>query len=146
MWLWHAPVMCNAAATSVPVQHLQTLSLLAMGGAYWWPVIGPLRGQRLEPLRAAAYLFSACVACTILGIIVTFSPVSPCNAFAHPVDPAGALALVRDQWGLTAKMDQEIGGLLMWVPTCFVYTAAILAMLGRYWGAERRPAVKGGAA
>jgi putative membrane protein len=140
MWMWHAPVMCNAAARSVGIQHLQTLSLLAMGGAYWWPILSPIPSRRLEPFAAILYLFAACIACTILGIIVTFSPVSVCNAFAHPMDPFGALALVRDQWGITAKSDQEIGGLLMWVPTCVVYTSAILGMLGRYYGGERRPA------
>jgi len=137
MWAWHAPAMCNAAATSVVVQHFQTLSLLAMGGAFWWPILAPRANHRLEPFAAIMYLFSACIACTILGVIVTFSPVAVCNAFTHTVDRTGALALVRDGWGITAKSDQEIGGLLMWVPTCVVYTSAILGMLGRYYGARR---------
>ena len=140
MWAWHAPVMCNAAATNVLVQYGQTLSLLAMGGAYWWPILSPRPASRLETFPAITYLFAACLACTILGVIVTFSPVAVCNAFAHPIDRTGALGLVRDGWGITAKSDQEMGGLLMWVPTCVVYTGAILAMLGRYYG--ERPAAR----
>ncbi len=142
MWLWHAPMMCNAAAQSVVVQDLQTFSLLAMGGAFWWPILAPRRASRLEPFAAITYLFTACIACTILGVIVTFSPVAVCNAFAHPIDATGALALVRDGWGMSAKSDQEIGGLLMWVPTCVVYTAAILGMLGRYYAEQPAPRAK----
>jgi putative membrane protein len=138
MWAWHAPVMCNAAAQSIWVQHLQTLSLLGMGAAFWWPILGPRAERRLDPLSAIIYLFAACIACTILGVLVTFSPIAVCNAFAHPMDKLGALALVRDSWGITAKSDQEIGGLLMWVPTCVGYTGAILAMLARYYAAGNR--------
>src|SRR6267378_4556230 len=31
MWLWHAPTLCNAAATSRTVSAIQTTSLLLMG-------------------------------------------------------------------------------------------------------------------
>ena len=82
------------------------------------------------------YLFAACVACTVLGILVTLSPVQVCTAYAHPSDTLGALPLLRDGWGLTCKADQEIGGLMMWVPACFVYASAILATLGGYYGDE----------
>jgi len=41
------------------------------------------------------------------------------------------MPLVRDGWGLTPERDQQIGGLLMWVPACVVYGAAILAVLAR---------------
>jgi cytochrome c oxidase assembly factor CtaG len=139
MWLWHIPVFCNAAATSTAVQGLQTVSLVVMGFAFWRPVLAPRTAHRLPAFAAIAYLFAACVACTVLGILVTFSPVEICSAYAHPVDALGALPLLRDGWGLSCKVDQEIGGLLMWVPTCFVYAGAILATLGRYYAEEQSP-------
>jgi cytochrome c oxidase assembly factor CtaG len=77
------------------------------------------------------YLFTACVACTLLGIAITFSPVEVCSVFTHPVDRLGVMPRVRDGWGLTAERDQQIGGLLMWVPACLVYGAAILSVLAR---------------
>jgi len=131
MWLWHAPTLCNAAATSVAVHRLQEASLLGMGTAFWWPALSPLPRARLSPLGGMAYLFTACVACTLLGVIVTFSPVEVCSVFAHPNDSLGVLPLLRDGWGLTPERDQRIGGLLMWVPACLVYGAGILAQLGR---------------
>ena len=132
MWLWHAPTLCNAASQSLSVQRLQTLSLLAMGGAFWWPLVGPRPAQWLSPFGAIVYLFTACIACTALGVLVTFSPVEVCSIYAHPVDRLGVLPLLRDGWGLTPKADQEVGGLLMWVPGCLVYAGSILAMYGRY--------------
>jgi putative membrane protein len=137
MWIWHERTLCNAAAEHASVQAIQTVSLVVMGLAFWRPVLSPRAADRTEPLTTVAYLFSACIACTILGIIVTLSPVEVCTAYLHPVDTLGALPLLRDGWGLSCKADQEIGGLMMWVPTCFVYAAAILATLGRYYADER---------
>jgi putative membrane protein len=130
MWIWHAPLLCNAAATSDAVRLLQTLSLPALGAAFWWPVVGP--GRRLPDLTLIAYLFTACVACSILGISITFSPVTVCAAYGHGADPLGALPLVR-AWGLTPAVDQQLGGLLMWVPGCTLYAGAILAVVGRFY-------------
>jgi cytochrome c oxidase assembly factor CtaG len=88
-------------------------------------------GERLPPLGGVVYLFTACVACTVLAVAITFSPVEVCSVFAHPVDRLGVMPLVRDGWGLTAERDQQLGGLLMWLPACVVYGAAILAVLSR---------------
>jgi putative membrane protein len=140
MWIWHAPALCNAAATSDAVRALQNVSLPILGASFWWPVIGP--GRRLPDLTAIAYLFSACVACSLLGISITFSPVTVCAAYGHGTDPLGALPLVRG-WGLTPAVDQQLGGLLMWVPGCTVYAGAILGVVGRFYTA---PHVKAGAA
>jgi cytochrome c oxidase assembly factor CtaG len=91
----------------------------------------------MPALAGVLYLFAACVACTVLGIVVTFSPVEVCSAYMHPVDALGVVPLLRDGWGMSCKADQELGGLLMWVPACLVYAGAILATLGRYYGEER---------
>ena len=138
MWIWHAPTLCNAAAASVGVQAFQTVSLLAMGLAFWRPVFAPDLSERLPVFPATLYLFSACIGCTILGVVVTLSPVAVCAAYMHPVDSLGVLPLLRNGWGLSCKADQEIGGLLMWVPACLVYASAILATFGRYYAEEGR--------
>jgi putative membrane protein len=145
MWIWHARTLCNAAATIPWVQAFQTGSLILMGLAFWRPMLAARQADRLPPLAAMLYLFLACIGCTILGIIVTLSPVQVCTAYLHPADRLGVLPLLRDGWGLTCKADQEVGGLLMWVPACFVYAVAILSALGRYYAEERpRPAIAAG--
>lgn len=134
MWIWHAQALCNAAATSDAVRALQNVSLPAMGLAFWWPILGPRVDQRLPDMMAIAYLFIACVACTLLGVSITFSPVVVCSAYGHAADPLGALPLVRE-WGLTPAVDQQLGGLLMWIPGCTAYAGAILAIVARFYGA-----------
>ncbi|EEF59796.1 cytochrome c oxidase assembly protein [Pedosphaera parvula] len=134
MWLWHIPAFCNAAATNDWIRRLQTISLLIMGGMFWWPVLRPGTSRRIAPLAGVAYLFMACMACTLLGIYITFSPVPVCSAYHHPVDRLGILPLIRQQWGLTPSVDQQVGGLLMWVPSCLIYLVGIIGQLARWYG------------
>jgi len=138
MWLWHAPTLCNAAATSRGVSVIQTTSLLLMGSLFWWQVLAPREEQRLSPPAGIIYLFTACTACSVLGIILTFAPVSICKVYEHPVDRLGILSTIRGDWGLTSDRDQQIGGLLMWVPMCAIYAAAILAQMAR-WHSSPQP-------
>jgi putative membrane protein len=135
MWLWHAPLLCNAATRSYGVHLLQEVSLLLMGTWFFWPILSPKAESRLPPLAGIAYLFTACTACTLLGIAVTLSPVEICSAYLFPNDRLGAMPLIRGGWGLTPARDQQIGGLFMWLPACLVYGAGILGILAR-WYAE----------
>jgi cytochrome c oxidase assembly factor CtaG len=118
---------------------LQSISLLALGAVFWWQVLAPRQEQRLMPLVAVVYLFTACVGCSVLGIILTLSPVRVCSVFMHPVDRLGMMDTIRHAWGMTPERDQQIGGLLMWVPMCSIYAAAILGQLAR-WYAVPAPA------
>jgi putative membrane protein len=138
MWFWHAPTLCNAAATSGTVSAIQTTSLLIMGSLFWWQVLAPREEQRLSALAGIVYLFTACTACSVLGIILTFAPVSICPVYQNPVDRLGILSTIRGDWGLTSDRDQQVGGLLMWVPMCAIYAAAILAQMAR-WHSSPQP-------
>jgi cytochrome c oxidase assembly factor CtaG len=133
MWLWHLPILCGAAVSSSPVFVLQTISLLLFGSLFWWPVLAPREQDRLSPLAGIGYLFIACTACSVLGIILTFAPARVCPIYMQPVDRLGLLGLVRDTWGMTPEKDQQIGGLLMWVPMCLIYLAAIFSQLVRWF-------------
>jgi putative membrane protein len=134
MWLWHARPLCNAAVSSQLVNALQICSLLLLGTIFWRQILAPREEERLSPPGAVLYLFSACVACSILGILITFSPVSVCPIYAQPgADRLGILNLIQANWGITPDKDQQIGGLLMWVPMCLVYLSAIVAQLGRWF-------------
>lgn len=131
MWFWHVPELCDAAAGSASVHLVQTLSLLALGTLFWWPLFTPRAGDRLLPGWSVLYLFTACLACTALGILLTLTPVEVCPIFRAPL-AAGAQrwAFLRTEIGL--ERDRQIGGLLMWVPMCFVYMSAIIFELARW--------------
>ena len=134
MWLWHARPLCNAAVSSHFVGALQVCSLVLLGAIFWRQILAPREDERISPPAAILYLFSACVACSVLGILITFSPVSVCPIYAQPpVDQLGILNLIQSSWGITPDKDQQIGGLLMWVPMCLVYLSAIIAQLARWF-------------
>ena len=136
MWIWHVPAFCDAAASNGSVHVLQTFSLLFLGVLFWRPIISARKEDRLSPLAGIPYLFTACVACSLLGIWISFAPVGVCPVYMNPVDQLGILPMIRNDWGLTPTADQQIGGLLMWIPACLIYLCAILFLLGHYY---RRP-------
>ena len=143
MWFWHAPALCNAAVASRPVHALQTVSLLVLGSLFWRQILAPREEERLSPPRAIFYLFSACVACSVLGIIITFSPVTVCSIYTmQPNDRFGMLQTIRTGWGFSPERDQQIGGLLMWVPMCLIYLTAILAQLTRWFAQPASPTAR----
>lgn len=141
MWLWHVPSLCSAATQSSALSIVRSATFLAAGLAFWWPIYSPVARYRLEPLLAVIYLFSACAGCTLLGIYITFTPVSVCPAFANPVDRVGILTSLY-QAGFTPMVDQQLGGLLMWVPPCSLYICAILSVLCRWYAMEEQPAAE----
>jgi putative membrane protein len=139
MWFWHVPALCTSAMQSPWVFAIQTCSLVAAGAAFWWPVFRPQLHRRMQPHVAAVYLFSGCVGCSLLGIYVTFSPVSVCPLYvAGGGGSAELMRLVHEQWGLTHRLDQQVGGLLMWIPACMVYLGAILATLSSWYRVPQR--------
>ena len=140
MWLWHAPVLCNAAGSSKLIAGIQTLSLLVLGLGFWRQILAPREEERLSPPQAIFYLFSACIACSLLGIILTLSPVTVCSIYSMPrPDPQGLLSMIRSEWGVTPERDQQIGGLLMWVPMCLIYLGAIFSQVVRWFAQPASP-------
>jgi putative membrane protein len=123
MLLWHIPVFFNAALTSDSLHVLQHLSFLVTGTMFWWPILGPLKQRHLATLPAVSYLFSACLCCSLLGAYLTFGP-------------AGLYPGYVGYGSLDSKSDQQLGGMLMWVPGCLVYLSAILVTVKRWYSAE----------
>jgi putative membrane protein len=129
MWIWHWPPLYNAALRHEPIHITEHLMFLFTATIFLWPVLHPVRALQLSPLSSVVYLFSACTAHTVLAILITFSPLGTYPAYLRPADPLNLLPLIRGSWGLTPAVDQQIGGLLMWVPVCWIYLALILARL-----------------
>ena len=78
------------------------------------------------------YLFSGCLGCTLLGIFLTFTTKTVCPAYATFGDPL-AIRPSLLAMGLTPSVDQQLGGLLMWVPACTIYLSSIIAVLRRWY-------------
>ena len=139
MLLWHFPPLFNAALADNALHVAQHLSFLITGAIFWWPICGPLAERRLSIMPAIVYLFSACTVCSLLGAALTFSAPGAYPVYLQPADRLGILPLIRS-WGLDPKSDQQLGGMLMWVPGCLVYLTAILVRVGE-WYRVPQPAV-----
>jgi cytochrome c oxidase assembly factor CtaG len=135
LWVWHLPAFYNAALEHEGIHIAEHLCFLATATIFWWPIVGPLPERRLAPLAAALYLFAAMVAGSVLGIILTFAPPGLYPTYLNPVDRLGIVVLLREGWGLSPAIDQQLGGLLMWVPGNLVYFWACVAALARWYSA-----------
>ena len=133
LWAWHLPALYNLTLADERIHILEHLTFLVTATIFWWPVLTPLEERRMKPFAAIFYLYTAGLANTVLGIILTFAPVGLYPAYLHPDDELGALHLIRQGWGLTPQADQQLGGLFMWVGGMFAFLWAILAVLARWY-------------
>ncbi len=132
MYFWHIPAVFEAMIKSMSIHMIHLISLLIFGIIFIWPVYTPIPWKKLSPLLSVLYLFIACVGCTILGILITFGPTS-----MYIPDFTGGNAaiwnLIHNNWGITASIDQQAAGLIMWVPACLIYITNILVTLAGYY-------------
>lgn len=131
MWFWHIPPVFNYLTTygtslgHTILPEINVISLLIGGMFLAWPILSPLKEYRLSPLKGSLYLFLACTGCSVLGMTIAFaSPGFYHTAFSSQPGPI---------WGLSQKVDQQVGGLLMWVPGCFIYVTGVMVLMVRWF-------------
>jgi putative membrane protein len=121
LWIWHLPVLFNAALTSPSLHVLQHASFFGSALAFWWAVFG--RSARAPDPTSMASLLTTMLHTGALGALLTFAPSA---WYSLPGPPL-----------LDPLEDQQLGGLVMWVPGSLAYLFAGLAIIGRWL---RRPA------
>ena len=117
LWIWHVPFLFQATLRSDLVHTLQHVCFLGSALLFWWALIHGPRGAMGYGV-AALYVFTTSVHSGVLGALITFA-----NRIIYPAY-AGSTA----SWGLTPLEDQQLGGLIMWVPAGLVYIIAGLAL------------------
>jgi putative membrane protein len=118
IWIWHAPVLFNAALNNPFVHGVQHVSFFGSALLFWW-ALRRGRARRRGYGAAVFYLFVTALHSGFLGILLAVArqPLYPGQNAAAP------------EWGLTALEDQQLAGLIMWVPAGLVYAVATLAMV-----------------
>ena len=134
LWLWHAPILYNATLADENVHIFEHLCFLVTATIFWWPILAPVPNARMAPMPAILYLALGACASSLLAIALTFAKPGLYPAYLQPADSLGILATLRNDWGLTPAADQELGGVIMWVPGGMIYLAAIIGVLGRWYG------------
>ncbi|MGH6648243.1 MAG: SDR family NAD(P)-dependent oxidoreductase [Aquabacterium sp.] len=118
LWGWHVPAMFEAALASQAVHTLQHVSFLGSALFFWWSPLGT------GPARhgsAMLYVFTTMVHTALLGALLTFAPTP-----WYPSYGATASAL-----GFDPLDDQQVGGLVMWVPGGLAYLIVGLSVAAR---------------
>ncbi|HUL63382.1 MAG TPA: cytochrome c oxidase assembly protein [Burkholderiaceae bacterium] len=126
LWIWHLPALFDAALASEWVHALQHFSFLATALLFWWSVLGAANGTQQG--IALLSLFTTMVHSGALGALLALSSVAWYPAYANSA-PA---------FGLSALDDQQLGGLLMWVPAGLIYLCIGCALAARWLAAPRR--------
>ena len=138
MWVWHQPLLCSASFTSPLLGLVRDASFVGAGCLFWRPMIGQ---DAVSGPAAVGYLFSACIGCTALGVYITFAPFSVCPVFHNAAHLAAERGLTRIGW--SAQLDQQIGGLLMWVLPCIVYVVGSVVAIRRWYRGGYSPGAEG---
>jgi cytochrome c oxidase assembly factor CtaG/cytochrome c551/c552 len=121
LWAWHVPVLYQATVSSDVMHSAQHSSFLITALLFWWSLLKNPRVRSQYGL-AAVYVFGTALHSSILGALLTFA-----NTVWYPVYAETTWA-----WGLTALEDQQLGGLIMWVPAGLLYTVAGLALVAAW--------------
>jgi len=127
LWAWHLPSLFDAALRSEGVHAVQHIAFLGTALVFWWSVLGA--GTRREQGIALVSLFTTMVHTGALGALLTLAPV----AFYQPY------AATAPAFGFTPLEDQQLGGLVMWVPAGFIYVLVGLFLAARWIGGGPRP-------
>jgi putative membrane protein len=127
LWAWHAPSLFQATLHSEWVHAAQHVSFLTSALLFWWALIHG-RPTATSQGVAVLYLFTTAIHSGLLGALLTFARVPWYPAYGH-----GA-----ESWGLSPLEDQQLGGLIMWVPACTVYVVAGLALFAAWMRESER--------
>jgi cytochrome c oxidase assembly factor CtaG len=133
IWLWHAPLLYQATLTSDFVHALQHACFFGTALLFWWTIIqGHAPGGRSRATSfgtAVLLLFGTALHSGALGALLTFS-----RTLWYPAYGAAAAS-----WGLSPLDDQQLAGLIMWIPASFAYLiAALLLFAGWLRASEER--------
>lgn len=117
LWGWHLPPLHQAALASDAVHAAQHFSFLAAAMLFWHAVLERPRAE--GQMGALVAVFATAVQSCALAALLTTSQV-----IWYPAYRGGA-------WGLDALQDQQLAGLIMWVPCCAIFIGAGLALMAR---------------
>lgn len=125
-WWWHGSVPYGAALDVSIVHHIEHGSFIAVYAWFWWVVFGSAR-RRPSP-SGVVLIFGVMMSNVLLGGLMTFARVPWYEGYAGSTSP----------WGLTHLADQQLAGVLMWVPPSVIFLPAALWLLVESLGLNRR--------
>jgi putative membrane protein len=131
LWVWHLPSLYQAAVENTSVHALMHVCFLFTAVLFWWALIHGRYG-RLGYGVGVLFVFTTGLHSTVLGALLTLAPRSW----------YGIYRARAPRMGVDPLADQQLGGLLMWVPFGIVFVIIGLVLVAAWLGeAERRAAI-----
>jgi putative membrane protein len=122
IWLWHAPALFGAAVADHWVHALQHASFFVPSLLFWHVLL--YRPSLQHAAAAAAAAFATFMHTGLLGGLVTMAPAPLYSVYVGRTEA----------WGVSALADQQLAGLLMWIPLGLPYLAVGLFLGCRLLG------------
>jgi putative membrane protein len=130
LWVWHLPSLYQATLHNEWIHALQHTSFLLTAALFWWSLMHGRYGRTGYGV-ATAYVFLTGIHSGALGALLTFAP-----GLVYPI-----YGPITRQWGLDALEDQQLAGLIMWVPAGIILVVLGLALFTAWLAeAEKRVA------
>jgi putative membrane protein len=131
LWTWHLPAFYQATLGSELIHSLQHASFFLTGLLFWWTVLAA-RGGDFHRGAAVFYLFATVLHTGALGALIAFS-----GKLWYP-----AYASTTAAWGFSPMEDQQLGGLIMWIPGSIAYVVAALSIFSVWLRESERRTVE----
>src|SRR5688572_3689455 len=124
---WHLPPLYNTAMAYHPVHIVQHLTFMTASVLMWWPLLSPLPElPRLAYPGQMLYCFLMVIPMSIVAIYIAMAD--------HVLYPAYSIA--PRLWGITPLSDQQIGGLIMWVPGGLLFYVVMTFVFFKWAGRD----------
>jgi cytochrome c oxidase assembly factor CtaG len=120
LFLWHLPKFYGAALKNEWIHDLQHIMFFVTAYYFWKVIFDPFR-KKMTGIVAILYPFVASIHGILLGAFMTFSPKVWYQHYAQ----------TAPLYGFTALEDQQIAGLIMWMPAGITYILASLFLVYR---------------
>jgi putative membrane protein len=121
IWAWHLPSLYQAGVAHDAVHALQHATFLGSALLFWWTVLQPRAGRLGSPASVVS-LFTTAMHTGLLGALLTVS-----TRVWYPIYRGTTVA-----WGLSPLEDQQLAGLIMWIPAGLIYAGVALALLATW--------------
>jgi len=119
LWGWHAPRAFDAAVASYGVHVLEHTCFFGTALLFWKAILDAHSRRRAAAALGAA--FATLMHGGLLGALITMAPFPLYAWYQGRTAP----------WGLNVLEDQQLAGLIMWVPMGIFYLGACLALASR---------------
>jgi len=127
LWLWHLPALYQAALGNAAIHATEHLCFLATACLFWWALIHGRYG-RFGYGIAVLFVFVTSIHSEVLGALLTFAP-----RVWYPLYATRSPAA-----GFDALQDQQLAGLIMWIPFGVVFLLLGLALFAAWLGEAQR--------